>query len=223
MLIIPDFPSCSPDPRALAPLSDAELRAAALDGEIVSLGDAYLPIDAPALPGDRARSLSALRADTRLFAERRSAAWVHGWCPEPATASVAVNVAARVPSGVRRRTGARELVIDDGELVLCGGVHVTSPLRTLLDLAREDEAAVSLEAFTAIVAASRIPVATVLASLAAARSAPYATRARRRLLAVADAVDVVDRIDAAHGVQHPVEVGHVSHLEHELRDRQAVA
>ena len=223
VLIIPDSPSGSPDPRALAPLSDAELRAAALDGEIVSLGDAYLPIDAPALPGDRARSLAALRADPRLFAERRSAAWVHGWCAEPAAASVAVNVAARVPSGVRRRTGARELVIDDGELVFCGGVRVTSPLRTLLDLAREHDDDVSLDALTAIVAASSIPVATILASLTAARGAPYVTRARRRLLAVADAIDVVDRVDAAHRIQHSVEVGHVTHFEHELRDRQAVA
>ena len=41
--------------------------------------------------------------------------------------------------------------------------------------------------------------------------------------AVADPVDVVDSVDPAHGVQHPVEVGGVAHLEHELADRQPVA
>ncbi len=38
-----------------------------------------------------------------------------------------------------------------------------------------------------------------------------------------DPVDVVDRVDAAHRVEHPVQVHGVAHLEHEAAERQAVA
>lgn len=220
-LILPPSPLPQADDRFS--LSAAELRAAVLDGELVALGDGYLSIDSVALPSDRAASLADLRADQRLFAERLTAAWIHGWCPEPRTHTAAASIAARVPSGVRRRLGARELIITDTELVTVGGVRVTSPVRTLVDLAREDDATLPRDELARIVDESGISVAEVCRFLASARKAPHAARARLRLSAVADAVHVVDRVDAPDRVQHAVEVRDIAHLEHELRDRQAVA
>ena len=65
------------------------------------------------------------------------------------------------------------------------------------------------------------------------RTAPCRTSARRSLLrALAarrrrrsggrDAVDVVDGVDAPHGVEHPLEVDDVAHLEHEAAEREPV-
>lgn len=204
-------------------LSPTELRAAELDGELTRVGDAFLPIDVPVGAADRARSLSAVRRESRLFVQRRSAAWVYGWCAEPATPSLAASIGSRVPSGTRMRTGARELVIDADDLQLVGGVLVTTPVRTLLDLARADDDECPLADLHRMIELSGLGADAVLEALSAARRAPYTARARQRLLAVADAVHVVHRVDPAYGVQHAVEVRDVAHLEDELRDGQAVA
>jgi len=208
---------------AACALSPAELRAAELDGEVTRVGDAFVPIDTPVGAADRAASIAELSLDRRLFAQRRSAAWVHGWCAEPSTPSLAASIGSRVPSGTRIRTGARELIIDEHELQRIGGVRVTTPVRTLLDLARADERECPLRDLTRMIDQSGLTARDVLHALSRARRAPFAARARTRLLAVADAVDVVDSVDASHGVQNAVEVRDVAHLEDELRDRQAVA
>jgi hypothetical protein len=217
-LILPS--SHFPDAYALSP---TELRAAELDGELVRLGDAYLPIDMPVGPRDRARSVTELRADSRLFAHRSTAAWIYGWCAEPARHTLAVSVLARVPSGTRMRTGARELVIDDDEVSNLGGAAVTTPTRTLLDLARDSDNQVPLTELARIIGASGQAVQRLLTQLEGSRRAPFASRARQRLSAVADSIDVVDRIDASHGVEDPIEVRDVAHLEDEFADGQAVA
>lgn len=204
-------------------LSPAELRAAELDGELVRVGDAYLPIDAPVGAVDRARSLAAARRETRLFVQRRSAAWVFGWCGEPTRHSFAVSIGSRVPSGTRHRTGARELVIDDSELCHVGGVLVTTPTRTLIDLARAEESECTIADLARMISLSGVSLDAVRGALSEARRAPFAARARQRLSAVADAVHVIHRVDAPHGVQHAVEVSDIAHLKDELRDRQAVA
>jgi hypothetical protein len=116
-------------------LPAAELRAAALDGELFALDGCWVPIDEPERESQRARSLAAQLPD-RVIVERRSAAWVWGLLeapPRPHELCTAI--------GARVRTGEgwpapREVVIDDDETVVMGGIRVTTPLRTLVDLAR---------------------------------------------------------------------------------------
>ena len=63
-------------------LSPAELSAARLDGDVVELGDAYIPADAVETQALRAGSLHALLGDT-LAATHLSAAWILGAIDEP--------------------------------------------------------------------------------------------------------------------------------------------
>lgn len=205
------------------PLTETEWRAIALDGEAFALGDRHLCIDSPPTAAERATALSAAVHDDRLFAERLTAAWVHGWLAVEPPVQLAARISARVPSAVRRRLGAREVVIADADLARVAGVAVTTALRTLVDLARQGEEAVPQAVLGEVVRASGITAARVQAHLDSSPRAPFQRRARERLLAVADAIDVVDGVDTAHGVEDAVQVGDVTHFEDELADREAVA
>ena len=63
-------------------LSGAELTAACLDGDLVALGDAYIPADAVETAALRAGSLTPILGDT-LAATHLTAAWIHGGLPLP--------------------------------------------------------------------------------------------------------------------------------------------
>lgn len=122
------------------PLTDTELRAAALDGELVALGASYVPLDSPLDPRARLLALAPALDDDRVVIAGRCAAWVWGWtdasCPR---LCCCVSSRHRIPSTARRALAAREVVIDLDEIARLDGVAVTTPLRTLVDLARHDE------------------------------------------------------------------------------------
>ncbi|MCJ1707352.1 type IV toxin-antitoxin system AbiEi family antitoxin [Microbacterium sp. VKM Ac-2923] len=120
-------------------LSLAELSAACLDGLLVPLGAGYMPADAAETPWMRARSLQPLLGE-RWAAVRSSAAWIHGAREEEPTAHHVQRAGA---TRVRARFDARivyhdvRLAADDVQTI--GGVSVSSPERTLVDLARSDD------------------------------------------------------------------------------------
>jgi hypothetical protein len=117
-------------------LSLAELMAARLDGDVVELGDAYIPADAVETRALRAGSLTGLLGDT-LAATHLTAAWVHGALPEPPAAhTVQRAVPRRIHHSPRRNLVYRDLAVDPTDLVEIGGVRVTTQLRTLEDLCR---------------------------------------------------------------------------------------
>ena len=117
-------------------LSPAELSAARLDGHLVELGDAYIPADAVETAALRAGSLRILLGET-LAATHLSAAWVHGALHEPpARHTVQRAVSRRVHQVIGRRVVYRDPQVDDDDLQRIGGMLVTSPQRTLADLAR---------------------------------------------------------------------------------------
>ncbi|WP_214467034.1 hypothetical protein [Microbacterium flavescens] len=117
-------------------LSLAELMAARLDGDVVELGDAYIPADAIETRALRAGSLTALLGDT-LAATHLTAAWVHGALAEPpATHTVQRAVPRRLHHVPSRSLVYRDLAVDPADLDTIGGVLVTSPVRTLEDLCR---------------------------------------------------------------------------------------
>lgn len=124
-----------------APLSLAELSAARLDGDVVELGDAYIPADAVETRALRAGSLRGLLGDT-LAATHVTAAWIHGALTEPpARHTVQRAVARRIHHVIDRRILYRDLTVDLDDLLLVGGVWVTTPERTLADLARVPDTA----------------------------------------------------------------------------------
>jgi hypothetical protein len=122
-------------------LSESELRSAVLDGELSAWGQVFLPLDVPLTARLRASMLGAQWRDHRVMVSDRSAAWVWGWAAQPSRVTTCVSITARIPSPDRRRLHAREVVIASDEVSNLDGVFVTSPGRTLLDLARHSPAA----------------------------------------------------------------------------------
>jgi hypothetical protein len=119
-----------------ADFSEAELSALVLDGSLYRVGDCFSVIDQLPSPALRALSL-ALVLPRRLIAERMSAAWVWGALLDPpASHQMCVNIRSRVRPPGARRLIVREVVIADDETEEFGDIRVTTPLRTIIDLAR---------------------------------------------------------------------------------------
>lgn len=120
-------------------LSLAELSAARLDGDVVELGEAYIPADAVETRALRAGSLTSLVGDA-YAATHVSAAWIHGALHDPPRRHT---VQRAVPRRLHRRFGHRvtyrDLCVEAADLWRIGGVWVTEPVRTLADLARVDD------------------------------------------------------------------------------------
>ncbi len=121
-------------------LSLSELCAARLDGHVVEVGDAYTPADTVETPALRAASMRDLLGPL-LAATHLSAAWIHGALPEPpARHTVQRAVPHRIHYVIHRRLHYRDLQIERADLVRIGGVVVSSPVRTVADIARLDDA-----------------------------------------------------------------------------------
>ncbi|HYP73728.1 MAG TPA: SAM-dependent methyltransferase [Microbacterium sp.] len=117
-------------------LSTAELTSARLDGDLVELGDAFLPADAVETAELRAASLRACVPDT-LAVTRTTAAWVHGAIPEAPVRHCVQRMSATRLHHVRgARLDYRERLLTADAVTRIGGVWVTTPERTLADLAR---------------------------------------------------------------------------------------
>lgn len=116
-------------------LSPAELSAARIDGHVVEVGDAYIPADLVEGPDVRASAVAALiRPGTAACAQ--TAAWIHGAGDRPP----AVHHARRcVERRLRPATNARlifhDTVLPAADIRSIGGIAVTTPARTMLDLA----------------------------------------------------------------------------------------
>lgn len=162
-------------------LSIAELSSARLDGELVAIGAAFQFIDQPDSSLARAASLAPALHDSRAIISERSAAWVWGWAPERSTVSTCVSIAARLPSTARRLQGTREVVINADEVAVMGGVRVTTPLRTLVDLARLDDHDAVVDIISAALAANNVSEMELGSAVERIAGVAHITRARRRV------------------------------------------
>lgn len=168
---------------------EAELRAAVLAGELVAVGACWASPAEPQTPTLRAAAAAWALRDTRLIAGTRTAAWVWGAvsrAPAPLEACVPLRVRVHVDGALR----VREVVITDEDVVVLGGLRVTTPLRTVVDLLRSpgdrpggfdpsDAAAVA-----GLLAIGAVSVDAVAGSLATLGTIPMARQAERRLRAV---------------------------------------
>lgn len=117
-------------------LSYAELSAARLEGMLVELGEGYIPADAVETAALRAASLApVLRRDAA--ATHQSAAWIHGVLPAPPGRHTIQRVAdQRTRQRIDRRYVYRDPQLPSSDIQMMGGVAVTTPSRTVSDLAR---------------------------------------------------------------------------------------
>lgn len=168
--------------------SHVELQAMRLDGLMVHVcGQSYVRTDQPSTPAIRAQSaINAVPRSLhrRVALARQSAAWVYGCAPAPAVVSLVTDH--------RRRTTAlpafseavmHQVTLGPCDLSTIGGVGVTSPLRTALDVAIHGQDAWAVEALKNIAAAPelRCPLRLVILSLENSTRVPGKSRALGRL------------------------------------------
>lgn len=112
-----------------------ELSAARLDGHVVEMGEGYIPADLVEGPDVRAASLaSLLPRDTS--ASGPTAAWIHGAGDRPPSRHhVHRAVAHRLRPPQDARIVFHDVFVPASDRTLAGGVSVTTPVRTLCDLA----------------------------------------------------------------------------------------
>lgn len=117
-------------------LSQAELSAACLDGDLVSLGEGFVPADLVETTALRAASLGPMLG-TSLAASHLSAAWVFGGIDDPpARHSVQRAVDRRLHHIIDRRLIYHDPAVPAEDLFRVGEILVTTPGRTVADLAR---------------------------------------------------------------------------------------
>ncbi|MBC7723180.1 MAG: hypothetical protein H7146_00290 [Burkholderiaceae bacterium] len=175
-------------PRYLPPvltrddLPEAELCAARLDGEVFELGECFWPVDTFEGAAERGASLAAV-LPRRLIAERLTAAWVHGAVSSlPRPLQLAVDTSARYRSP-GERVELREVVLEAGDTEVHGGLTVTSPRRTVIDLARFSAGFGDAERMivAALAAVGGFELADVVEHLQHRRHLPGKLRAAQRL------------------------------------------
>ncbi|MWV49759.1 hypothetical protein GRS96_10795 [Rathayibacter sp. VKM Ac-2803] len=114
----------------------AELCAARLDGELIAIDEGYLVADLPLGPAERAAALLAV-LPRGTVADRRSAAWIHGATIDPPRIhSASIDRRNRLHPPVLSRVRYHEVRLTDADVLVIGGCLVTTPERTLIDLAR---------------------------------------------------------------------------------------
>lgn len=128
-------------PNVLSPaeLPSPELQAARLDGELVPACTGFAVIDEPEVPGRRLGAVLAGRS-RRIIAGFDTAVWVWGLADAPPhPLELCVDLGARARLLFDPGATIREVAIDPDEVAAFDGRRVTTPLRTLTDLARSRE------------------------------------------------------------------------------------
>ncbi len=120
-------------------LPEAELQAGVLDGELVRVGEGFCAIDTIVSSHHRAASIAA-EVPGWSIAERGTAAWIYGIVgPQPRRLSLCVTSIGNVRPFSSHRYAFREVVLGDRDVVVIGGLSVTTPLRTAIDIVRIDD------------------------------------------------------------------------------------
>lgn len=119
-------------------LSQTELSAARLDGDVVELGEVYAPADLVETAALRAASLVPLTEGVRGAAfAGMSAAWIHGAGDTPPELHELQSATGRrLRASANRRLLVHDPVLESVDVQRVGGVAVTTPERTLIDLLR---------------------------------------------------------------------------------------
>ncbi|PRB13430.1 type IV toxin-antitoxin system AbiEi family antitoxin [Microbacterium sp. MYb62] len=116
-------------------LSLSELSAARIDGHVVEVGDAYVPADLFEGPDVRASAIASL-VQPGTAASGPTAAWIHGAGDSPPGVH---HLKRCVERRIRAVTSARlvfhDTVVPPSDVLLIGGIPVSTPVRTMLDLA----------------------------------------------------------------------------------------
>jgi hypothetical protein len=122
-------------------LPAAELAAARLDGDLFAVDEGWVCADEPDRAELRATAVAALLPESassgRLIMIGLTAAWLHGATDTPPWRhEVCARIGERASVRLPRRFLLRELALTEADECLVGGLRVTTPTRTVFDLAR---------------------------------------------------------------------------------------
>ena len=212
-----------------APFAGPELQSLAADGLLARFHQhGYTLPGVPASPKLRARAAAAVvptAVRQRVVAGRMTAAWIYGCAAEPDRLALLVDTKRRV-SSLRNTRGCtlHEVKLGPLDVISLGGLMVSSPLRTALDIALHVEAERAVPALTALLARPQQDVALrlLVRAIEATPRVPHKRGALEKLALLAPAlvpggaVDVEHPVDPSDGAQHVAEVLGVAHLEGEL-------
>lgn len=168
-----------------------ELQAMASDGVLTQLYQrGYMPPGTRSTPQLRARAAActippAIRQ--RVVAGRMTAAWIYGCAREPDRLALLVDANRRI-SSLRSTRGCsfHEVRLGEFDVVSLGGLMVSSPLRTAVDIALHVEAERALPALGALLARPELDVRLRLLRLAVEASprVPHKKAALEKLAAL---------------------------------------
>ncbi len=194
------------------PFAGPELQSLAADGLLARLHqNGYTLPEVQGSPQLRARAAAggvpqAVRQ--RVVAGRMTAAWIYGCAAEPDRLALLVDAKRRV-SSLRNTRGCtlHEVKLGPFDVVSMGGLMVSSPLRTAVDVALHVEAERAIPALAALLARPQQDVRLRLLVLAieATPRVPHKRAALEKLASLAPAlvsggaVDVEDSVDPADG------------------------
>lgn len=135
------FASPKPLHDSAAVLNPAELSALRMDGVLVPLGTSWRNADSPDTSEARADWLVSQLSNTKLVAAQLTAAWIYQALtdfPFPCQILTSDGNRRGLPRQLHYELG--QTVFQPGDLRRVAGLAVTSPERTVLDLARHPEA-----------------------------------------------------------------------------------
>ncbi|MET4588456.1 type IV toxin-antitoxin system AbiEi family antitoxin [Arthrobacter sp. 754] len=210
------------------PFAWPELQSLAADGVLAQFHQHGFTLpEAPASPQLRARAAAnAISAAVRqrVVAGRMTAAWIYGCAAEPDKLALLVDAKRRI-SGLRNTRGCtlHEVRLGPFDVVSMGGLMVSSPLRTAVDVALHVEAHRALPALQGLLARPEKDVRLRLLVLAieATPRVPHKRAALEKLALLAPAlvargpVDVEDAVDPPDSAEDVAEVLGIPHLEGE--------
>jgi len=211
------------------PFASPELQSLASDGLLERFHQhGYTVPGATASPQLRARAAAAAvpaAVRQRVVAGRMTAAWIYGCAGEPDRLALLVDAKRRV-SSLRNTRGCtlHEVKLGPFDVVSLGGLMVSSPLRTALDVALHVDAERAIPTLEGLLARPQNDVRLRLLVLAieASPRVPHKKAALEKLALLAPAlvpggaVDVEDSIYTADGTEDVVQVLGVPHLKGEL-------
>jgi hypothetical protein len=174
----------------------AELQSMAADGVLTPLYEkSFTPPGLVVTPRLRARAAALVIPDRirrKVIAGRMTAAWIYGCADAPEKLSLLVDAKHRI-SSVRSARGCilHEVRLGQLDVVSIGGLLVTSPLRTAVDVALHVEADRALPALRMLLSQEELGVRLRLVTLAVEASArvPHKKAALRKLAALALSAD----------------------------------
>lgn len=169
----------------------AELQSMAADGVLTPLYEkSFTPPGLAVTPRLRARAAALVVPDRirrKVIAGRMTAAWIYGCADAPERLSLLVDAKHRI-SSVRSARGCilHEVRLGQLDVVSIGGLMVTSPLRTAVDVALNVEADRALPALRMILSKDELGVRLRLLKLAVEASprVPHKKSALRKLAAL---------------------------------------